>query len=221
MEILSAFHQPRSNYRNRVQTAAAIGNNIYKRGVFYADAKENKALYIFFTGLFTSSDHSCNPSATPKRLRSDPLLKYYNLKRESNQRPEWRRAGPRSRARTEVWGTGAALLAAPHRSSALCIHREPPLVGLKMRRHQSPLLNKDTKTWKDLGPLYAEVFWCKRMLMGSDELQLCSSASVGSTFCAVLTTNYLNPLNVPTLSYAFYSSAVREKAQSCLINIWS
>lgn len=57
--------------------------------------------------------------------------------------------------------------------------------------------------------------------MGSDELQLCSSLKVDPTLAAVLTTNYLKPLNVPALSYAVHSSAVREKAQSCLINIWS
>lgn len=55
--------------------------------------------------------------------------------------------------------------------------------------------------------------------MGSDELQLCSSLKVDPTLAAVLTTNYLKPLNVPALSYAVHSSAVREKAQSCLINI--
>lgn len=46
MEILSAFHQPRSNYGNCEQTAGAIGNNSRTCRGFYADARENHTLYI-------------------------------------------------------------------------------------------------------------------------------------------------------------------------------
>lgn len=46
MEILSAFHQPRSNYGNCEQTAGAIGNNTRTCRGFYADARENHTLYI-------------------------------------------------------------------------------------------------------------------------------------------------------------------------------
>jgi len=53
--------------------------------IFFMQMPKKITLFIFFMGLFTSSDHWCNPSATPKRLRSDLLFKYYDLKLESDK----------------------------------------------------------------------------------------------------------------------------------------
>ena len=68
MEILSAFHQLRSNYWNCVQTTGAIGNNIYKYNFFMMMPKKITD-FIFYNFIYCSvSDHSGNLCTTVKNV---------------------------------------------------------------------------------------------------------------------------------------------------------
>lgn len=144
MEILSAFHQPRSNYGNCEQTAGAIGNNTRTCRGFYADARENHTLYILQPYLLQLITALLSPQSW-NRGRSRRPFRIYGAERRPNEFmgeiwAGWQRESKIKAQRSRGWRvTGSPPWGEGGGGTSASVVSESD---------QSLLFNKDTETLK-------------------------------------------------------------------------